>query len=194
MIVTEKSRLVLDVNVWLDAIGPLAALSHWEELSEIESNGVSANAARSVRGLVRSQIKQENNRVSVCASAHILDLLFEKLQSEYGWARSVAAIAVSQVSSFCEVTGGSYNVDTRTDLPTVNSAISSTFLVKRQNQVEADIDFEDIIVLTTAIAAKAKFLVTNDGGLQQTHALMYRKFDLAVIFPKQLVAAMGRNA
>jgi hypothetical protein len=32
MIGNETSSLVLDVNVWLDTIGPLAALSRWEDL------------------------------------------------------------------------------------------------------------------------------------------------------------------
>jgi hypothetical protein len=36
----------------------------------------------------------------------------------------------------------------------------------------------------------ASVLVTNDGGLQQMHATMFRRFDLAVVFPKQFAAAV----
>ena len=193
MIGNEKSSLVLDVNVWLDAIGPLGALSNWEQLASIEAFGARANAVRSVRGLVRSQVTQEGMQVSVCASQHILDLLFEKLQTSYGWERATAAAAVSQVALFCKATGGSYDVEARTVLTKVNAAVSS-YCALKPGRKEADIDFEDLMVLATAKAVNATFLVTNDGGLQQTHTTMFREFNLAVVYPKQLVAALGRAA
>lgn len=194
MIGNETSSLVLDVNVWLDTIGPLAALSRWENLADIEATGVRANAARSVRGLVRAHTNQEGSKVAVCASTHILDLVFEKLQSSYGWSRTDAAHAVSQVALFCKATGGTYDVDARSALSTVNAAVSKLHREPTRAGKEADIDFEDLVVLATATAVNAKFLVTNDGGLQQTHTTMFRRFSLAVIYPKQLVAALGRAA
>jgi hypothetical protein len=194
MIENESSSLVLDVNVWLDTIGPLAALSRWEDLADIEATGVRANAARSVRGLVRAHTNPNGSKVIVCASTHILDLVFEKLQSSYGWTRTDAAHAVSQIALFCKATGGSYDVDARSALSTVNASVSMKHQVSNRRNMEADIDFEDMMVLATAAAVNAKFLVTNDGGLQQMHTTMYRRFNLAVIYPKQLVAAMGRAA
>jgi hypothetical protein len=190
----ETSSLVLDVNVWLDTIGPLAALSHWEDLADIEATGVRANAARSVRGLVRAHTSKDGSKVAVCASSHILDLLFEKLQSEYGWSRADAAHAVAEVAHFCGATGGAYDVDARAALSKVNAAVADKHRVPTRSGSVADIDFEDLMVLATAAAVNAQFLVTNDGGLQQTHTTMYRRFKLAVVFPKQLVAAMGRAA
>ena len=123
MIENENSSLVLDVNVWLDTIGPLAALSRWEDLADIEATGVRANAARSVRGLVRAHTNQDGSKVAVCASTHILDLVFEKLQSCYGWTRTDAAHAVSQNALFCKATGGSYDVDARAALFRMNAAV-----------------------------------------------------------------------
>jgi predicted nucleic acid-binding protein len=190
MIKSEKSGIVLDVNVWLDAIGPLGELSQWENLSGLETVGVRANAARSVRRLTSAQISGSGSKVRVCASKHILDLLFVKLQSFYGWNRPAAAAAVAQVALFCNATGGSYDVDARSVLSDVNAAVSSLHLTSSE-KTDADIDFEDLMVLATATAVKASVLVTNDGGLQQTHATMLRRFDLAVVFPKQFAAAVN---
>lgn len=193
MIGNEKSNIVLDVNVWLDTIGPLGALSRWENLASLEAIGARANAVRSVRGLVRAHTNQEGTTVAVCASKHILDLLFMKLQTVYSWGRTDAAHAVAQVALFCKVTGGSYNVDPRTVFSTVDAAVSQHRRIVAGRK-EADIDFEDVMVLATAKAVNAKLLVTNDGGLQQTHSTMFGKFNLAVVYPKQFVAALGRNA
>jgi predicted nucleic acid-binding protein len=189
MIGINKSNIVLDVNVWLDAIGPLGELPSWELLAELETVGVRANAARSVKRLVCAHISQDGSKVRVCASKHILDLLFVKLQSFYGWSTPTAAAAVAQVALFCNATGGSYDVDARASLSDVNAAVSKNHLTAREDR-DADIDFEDLMVLATATAVNASLLVTNDGGLQQMHATMLRRFGLAVVFPKQFAAAV----
>jgi predicted nucleic acid-binding protein len=189
MIGFNKSSIVLDVNVWLDAIGPLGELPDWGLLAELETTGVRANAARSVKRLVSAHISQDGSKVRVCASKHILDLLFGKLQSFYGWSRPTAAAAVSQVALFCNATGGSHNVDPFAALSDVNAAVSKSHLTVCEGR-DADIDYEDLLVLATATAVNASVLVTNDGGLQQMHATMFRRFDLAVVFPKQFAAAV----
>jgi hypothetical protein len=62
---SEKTNIVLDVNVWIDAIEDLGSLNDWKELVNLKPNGLRATAMNSVKSLVKGQLSSKGLVVSV---------------------------------------------------------------------------------------------------------------------------------
>lgn len=188
----ERACVVLDVNVWLSALGPAGRIDSIADLLSLNIGGPARFSIRTVRGLV--QAEQSGTPVTVNASRHILDLLQSKLEEQYSWLHEDAARAVSLVAGLCVATGGQYDLDTKAEMPRTRTAIPEKHL-RNHGTREADVDHEDLVVIATACSAARNgqlvFLVTNDGGLQLVNEHTMRRLGVAIMFPRNFALAAG---
>lgn len=181
---SEKPNIVLDVNVWIDAIEDLGSLNDWRDLVNLKPNGIKATAMNSVKSLVKGQLSNKGLSVSINSSSHILDLVRKRLHISKRWDLVNANIAVAEISKFCLATGGNPAVNWKLVLNDVKATVISDIMSNDNHK--NSINNEDIIVLATAIAVNSKILVSNDGGLELMRGITKNVYDLDIVFPRLL--------
>lgn len=180
----KKPNIVIDVNVWIDALDKMDNFTDWRQLANIVPSGLSANAMNSVMNLVKAQLSGAGSMVRINNSSHILNLVQKRLHTTKKWDLVKANIAVSEIAKFCLSTGGDPSINWKTVLRDVKATIDDH--VRGNDNIKDSINNEDIIVLATAVAANSKILVSNDGGLELMKYITRDAFDLDIIFPRLL--------
>jgi predicted nucleic acid-binding protein len=181
---SEKTNIVLDVNVWIDAIEDLGSLNDWKELVNLKPNGLRATAMNSVKSLVKGQLSNKGLVVSVNSSDHILNLVRKRLVNSKKWDPVNANIAVAEISKFCLASDGNPAVNWKPVLNDVKATIN--YEINKNDNYADSINTEDIIVLATAVAVNSKILVSNDGGLELMRGITKDAYDLEIVFPRLL--------
>ena len=71
----KKPNIVIDVNVWIDALDKMDNFTDWRQLANIVPSGLPANAMNSVMNLVKAQLSGAGSMVRINNSSHILNLV-----------------------------------------------------------------------------------------------------------------------
>jgi len=173
---SNKTHVVLDVNIWLDFLVMKKENSSGNYLfRDLNSTNFALKIIKPFLAESRSTGLYDIN-----TSSHILNALSIVLKDYYLWNESETQFALDSVKSLCSNSGGSSDLDFSQSMPFVEKVIKT----KNKNSVDL-IDYEDMCVLATAadIARDQdqSFLITNDAGLLSFSSLTLPKLGVGIV-------------